>query len=100
MTSRRDAGWDAEPPRAASGDSLLGENASADAGEPAEAAQFVSLVDGAAADISTSGLERALERLAREAEHRQPGRKCPDGLVEQCELTNEDKRKAALIAAQ
>ena len=70
MRSGRDADWDAEHPRAASGNSLLGENASADAGGPAED-QFGSLVDGAAADISTSGLERALERLARETELRQ-----------------------------
>ena len=80
MRSGRDADRDAEHPRAASGDSLLGENASADAGGPAED-QFGSLVDGAAADISTSGLERALERLARETELRQRPQR-PDGASE------------------
>ena len=73
MRSGRDADRDAEHPRAGSGDSLLDENASADAGGPAED-RLGSLVDGAAADISTSGLERALERLARETELRRPRR--------------------------
>ena len=79
MRSGREADWDAEHPRTP-GDSLLGENASADADGPAED-QFGSLVAGAAADISTSGLERALERLARETEHRQRPQR-PNGPTE------------------
>ena len=92
---RRDADWDAEHPRAAPGDSLLGENASADAGRPAED-QFGSLGDGAATDISASGLERALERLARETElRRRPQR--PDGASEAAAQRRQAAASASLV---
>jgi hypothetical protein len=97
MRSGRDADRDAEHPRAASGGSLLGQNASADADGAAED-QFGSLVDGAATDIATSGLERALERLARETELRQRSQR-PDGASEAVARPRQAAASAGLVGS-